>query len=181
MGRNRAPRCFNALLDNNGSVVVKYVYDAWGNCKVLNVSGTEITDGTHVGNKNPFRYRGYYYDAEANLYYLQTRYYDPETGSFVTIDVIYYIDPDSINGLNLYAYCGNNPVMATDPTGTTEWWEWLIGGLIVIGLVVGAVLTGGAVAAVFAGAAIGAGISLGTQALSGSLNWGQFALDTIVG
>ena len=71
--------------------------------------------------------------------------------------------------------------MHSDPYGTTEWWEWLIAGFIVIGLVVGSVLTGGAVAAVFAGAAIGGAISYGTQAISGTLNWGQFVLDIGVG
>ena len=66
---------------------------------------------------NPFRYRGYYYDEETGLYYLKSRYYDPEAGRFITIDDISYIDPDTINGLNLYAYCGNNPVMNVDPNG----------------------------------------------------------------
>ena len=59
---------------------------------------------------NPIRYRSYYYDAETKLYYLKSRYYDPELGRFMTIDDISYLDPDTINGLNLYAYCGNNPV-----------------------------------------------------------------------
>ena len=71
--------------------------------------------------------------------------------------------------------------MYTDPNGTTAWWEWLIGAVVVVGLVAGAVLTGGIVAAAFAGAAIGGAISYGTQAVSGELNWGQFALDIGVG
>ena len=71
--------------------------------------------------------------------------------------------------------------MYTDPNGTTAWWEWLIGAVVVAGLVAGAVLTGGIVAAAFAGAAIGGAISYGTQAVSGELNWGQFALDIGVG
>ena len=50
---------------------------------------------------------------ETGLYYLQSRYYDPETGRFVTIDDIAYLAPNTVNGLNLYAYCGNNPVMYT--------------------------------------------------------------------
>ena len=90
-------------------------------------------------------------------------------------------DPQTINGLNLYTYCGNDPVMYTDPYGTTEWWEWLVGGFVVAGLVVGTILTSGAVAAVFAGAAIGGAISYGTQVVSGELDWGQFALDIGVG
>ena len=69
---------------------------------------------------NPFRYRSYYYDTETELYYLQTRYYDPELGRFISQDSIEYADPETINGLNLYAYCGNNPVMNVDPTGTFQ-------------------------------------------------------------
>ena len=170
-----------AIIDNSGVTVVQYNYDAWGNHKVLNASGVEIVTVNDIGNLNPFRYRGYYYDTETGLYYLQTRYYDPVVGRFISRDSIEYADPERINGINLYAYCGNNPVMHSDPYGTTEWWEWLIAGFIVIGLVVGSVLTGGAVAAVFAGAAIGGAISYGTQAISGTLNWGQFVLDIGVG
>ena len=121
-----------ALLDSAGNVVVKYVYDAWGNHAVLDGNGNDITDANHIGNLNPFRYRGYFYDVETELYYLQTRYYDPEIGRFITIDSIEYLDPESINGLNLYAYCGDNPVMGYDPNGTWDWdkfWEAL--GLIV--------------------------------------------------
>lgn len=90
--------------------MVEYSYDAWGNCTVTkNVGGTaEI---------NPYRYRGYYYDEETELYYLQTRYYDPRTGRFLNADSVEYADPETLNGLNLYAYCGNNPVMGFDPTG----------------------------------------------------------------
>ncbi len=70
-----------------------------------------------IAELNPFRYRGYYYDEETGLYYLQSRYYDPEIGRFMTIDSINYADPETINGLNLYAYCGNNPVNNIDPEG----------------------------------------------------------------
>ncbi len=72
-----------------------------------------------IANLNPFRYRGYYYDTETKFYYLQSRYYDPEVGRFISQDSIEYADPETINGLNLYAYCGNNPVMFIDPTGTS--------------------------------------------------------------
>ena len=98
-------------------VVVKYVYDAWGNHAVLDADGIDIDDSNHIGNLNPFRYRGYYYDVETGLYFLQTRYYDPETGRFISQDSIEFAEPETINGLNLYAYCGNNPVMNVDPTG----------------------------------------------------------------
>ena len=98
--------------------MVKYKYDAWGNHAVLNPDGSENENSTFIGNVNPFRYRGYYYDTETGLYYLKSRYYDPETGRFITIDDVSYLAPDTINGLNLYAYCGNNPVMNVDPNGT---------------------------------------------------------------
>ena len=105
-----------ALIDSNGNVVVEYKYDAWGNQEI------EISDTTYenLAKANPFRYRGYYYDEETGLYYLKSRYYDPETGRFITIDDISYLDPETINGLNLYAYCGNNPVMNVDPYGNSE-------------------------------------------------------------
>ena len=118
------PRKYLALLDKNGNTVVKYTYDAWGN--------HTVEDGTEcgLGTLNPFRYRGYYYDTETGLYYLQTRYYDPEIGRFVTIDDVAYLDPDTVGGLNLYAYCNNNPVMCVDPMGTFLW-------NVLIGVVVG--------------------------------------------
>ena len=90
-----------ALLDNTGAVVVKYNYDAWGMCQTTVVDSSATT----IAELNPFRYRSYYYDTQTDLYFLKTRYYDPETGRFMTIDDISYLDPESINGLNLYAYC----------------------------------------------------------------------------
>ncbi|MBE7061823.1 MAG: RHS repeat-associated core domain-containing protein, partial [Clostridiales bacterium] len=111
-----------ALIDINGTILARYIYDAWGNHKVVDNAGVEITDQTHVGNLNPFRYRGYYFDTETGLYFLKTRYYDPQVCRFITIDSIEYIDPETINGLNLYAYCGGNPVMNIDPTGHS-WWS----------------------------------------------------------
>ena len=123
-----------SILDNTGNVVVNYTYNAWGEHKVLNPDGTENTAADFIGNLNPFRYRSYYYDTETGLYYLKTRYYDPETGRFLNADDISYLDPHTVNGLNLYAYCVNNPVMYVDAFGTApKWWEWLISGLAVVG------------------------------------------------
>ena len=113
--------------------MVEYKYDAWGNHAVLDANGADINDASHIGNLNPFRYRGYYYDTETGLYYLKSRYYDPETGRFITIDDISYLDPETINGLNLYAYCGNNPVMRIDSKGNdwNSFWSgvanWFVG------------------------------------------------------
>ena len=110
-----------ALIDNNGNTVVEYKYDAWGNHKVVDANGNEVTSSTHIGNLNPFRYRGYYYDVETGLYFLKSRYYDPEVGRFLNMDAIQYADPESVNGLNLYAYCGDNPVKNIDPYGNNFW------------------------------------------------------------
>ena len=108
--------------------MVRYRYDGWGKQKVMNPDGSENESSTFLGNINPIRYRGYYYDIETGLYYLKTRYYDPEIGRFITIDDTSYLAPDTINGLNLYVYCGNNPVMNVDPEGTS-WWSSLWNGI----------------------------------------------------
>ena len=68
-----------AITNGSGITVARYTYDAWG--KVLTVkdaNGNNITSTTHIANINPFRYRSYYYDKETKLYYLQSRYYDPQ-------------------------------------------------------------------------------------------------------
>ena len=107
-----------------GIITLKPIaYDAWGKCQIeLDISGCNL------GVLNPFRYRSYYYDVETNLYFFKTRYYDPEIGRFMTIGDLSYLNPDSINGLNLYAYCGDNPAMRTDPIGCSWWnpftWNW---------------------------------------------------------
>ena len=101
-----------AIIDESGKVVIKYTYDAWGKCNI-----DFDKTGFGLGWLNPFRYRGYFYDADLGLYYLKSRYYDPKTGRFISQDSVEYIDPETINGLNLYAYCGNNPVMYVDPNG----------------------------------------------------------------
>ena len=92
-----------------GQVVAKYTYDARGNCTVTNAAGYA------VGDKNPFRYRGYYYDTETGLYYLNSRYYNPEFGRFISADGL--IDNRGATSRNLFAYCGNNPVNRSDLSG----------------------------------------------------------------
>ncbi|MCI8368147.1 MAG: RHS repeat-associated core domain-containing protein [Clostridia bacterium] len=109
-----------AIIQWPNMIVARYEYDAWGNHVVTDKNGNPITSG--IGVLNPFRYRSYYYDTETELYYLQTRYYDPELGRFISQDSIEYAAPETINGLNLYAYCANNPVMYVDPTGTMPKW-----------------------------------------------------------
>jgi RHS repeat-associated protein len=98
------------ICDKNGTEIASYAYDAWGNPEV-----TYDTNG--IAKLNPFRYRGYYYDVTTNLYYLQSRYYSPELSRFLNADCISELDPETLNGLNLYAYCGNNPITRIDSTG----------------------------------------------------------------
>ena len=100
-----------AILNNSGTAVVAYTYDAWGN--VLTTTGSlASTLGTH----NPLRYRGYVYDTETGLYYLQSRYYDPTTGRFINTDA-YASTGQGILGNNMFAYCNNSPTSFTDHCG----------------------------------------------------------------
>ena len=97
-------------------------------CDITNLEASTI------GTINPFRYKGYYYDEETKLYYLTSRYYDPEVGRFITPDYINCLDPKSITGLNLYAYCVNDPVNYSDGSGhMPEWAQWVVGVALVIG------------------------------------------------
>ena len=100
-----------AILNTSGEVVVTYEYDPWGN--ILSTSGSMAAT---LGADNPFRYRGYYYDTESGLYYLQTRYYDPAVGRFINADG-FTSTGQGFLGNNMYAYCLNNPISYTDPSG----------------------------------------------------------------
>ena len=113
-------------MDESGVRVVEYIYDAWD--KLISSTGTLATT---LGADNPFRYRGYYYDTETGLYYLTTRYYDPEVCRFISAD-IYMSTGQGVLGGNMWAYCGNNPVNRYDIDG--DFWH------IVIGAAVGAVV-----------------------------------------
>ncbi|MBE6533948.1 MAG: RHS repeat-associated core domain-containing protein, partial [Ruminococcaceae bacterium] len=105
------------ILNSNGQSVVQYAYDAWG--KVISVTGA-MKDS--VGQYNPFRYRGYYYDTETGFYYLNSRYYDPEVCRFVNADG-YVSTGQGIIGNNMFAYCNNNPVNMIDNVGTWPCWN----------------------------------------------------------
>lgn len=112
--------------------LISYTYDAWGNSKITYHSGSLNSSV----NNNPFRYRGYYYDADFGLYYLQTRYYDSNTGRFINADG-YVSTGQGILGNNMFAYCNNNPVMFVDPTG--EMSALAIVGIVVVGVIAVAV------------------------------------------
>ena len=101
-----------AIIDDYAERVVNYEYSAWG--ELLSVTGSKADT---VGVLNPFRYRGYCYDTETGLYYLNSRYYDPVTQRFVNGDG-YASTGQGILGNNMFAYCLNNPVNMHDLTGS---------------------------------------------------------------
>ena len=107
------------IFDTEGNLMVKYSYNAWGvPIEIVDGNGTDVSkDRTHVANKNPYRYRGYYYDVETGLYYLKTRYYDPITCRFINQDSLLGANKD-IYSYNLFAYCSNNPTNLEDQDGT---------------------------------------------------------------
>jgi len=98
------------ILDLTGNLVVQYSYDSWG--RPISVTGSLVST---VGQANPFRYRGYYYDQETQLYYLNSRYYDPQTGRFINADGL--VTSGGLLGNNMFAYCENNPVNRCDCSG----------------------------------------------------------------
>jgi RHS repeat-associated protein len=139
-----------ALLDPSGDVEAEYRYDPWG-------AVTVIPNNNQIGNLNPLRYRGYYYDSEAELYYLQSRYYDPALGRFINADTCATTDPDGFLSCNMFSYCENDPVNRRDITGFFP--------QVVLGAFVGA-LWGIADACI---AAALSGEDIGNAALEGAL------------
>ena len=123
-----------------GNLLVSYIYDAWGKVTATDVAST--TESATVLAKNPYLYRGYRYDVETGLYYLNSRYYDPGTCRFINPDDTSYLGVNSgINSYNLFAYCGNNPINLVDYSGNIA--------SNVIGAVIGGVI--GAVGGTFLG------------------------------
>ncbi len=98
-------------------LIATYEYDSWG--RILSIkdsSGAYITDSNHIAIINPFRYRSYYYDSETNLYYLNSRYYNPEWGRFLNIDDYLGVGKNYLS-CNLYIYTNNNYINAYDSSG----------------------------------------------------------------
>ena len=148
-----------AIYDTAGTKVGGYAYDAWGNCTItLNTNS--------IATKNPIRYRGYYYDEESGLYYLNARYYSPTWRRFISPDDTAYLDTENSNGLNLYTYCNNDPVNYADPSGNSVIASILIGfaisSLVGWGLsaIFGSQIAGGIGSVGGGAAAISTGISL---------------------
>lgn len=149
--------------------------------RIKSRKNTEID--TFVLHNNPFRYRGYYYDVETQLYWVSSRYYNPEWGRWISPDSIEYLNPESINGLNLYCYCYNNPISYSDPSGCLpQWAMWLIGGVVIAGLAIATIATGGAAGGVagfiLAGALKGAVVGAVSGALvNGTISGISSAID----
>ena len=93
-----------ALLNSAGVLVASYNYGAWGNYSVHGADGKKTTDPTFIGHINPLRYRGYYYDRETRLYYLQSRYYDFANCRFINADTFATTDANGFLSANMFAY-----------------------------------------------------------------------------
>ena len=125
------------ILDLCYSQVVSYEYDSWGNIlSIKDSQGNEITDTTHIGLINPFRYRGYYYDNETKWYYLNSRYYNPEWGRFLNMDSYAGEIGGNILSHNPYIYVLNNPIVNFDTPGTFAL-SLIAGTGVLIGMVAG--------------------------------------------
>ena len=160
------------FVDSNGTQVVAYTYDAWGN--ILSTTGS-MADS--LGVANPFRYHGYFYDTETGLYYLVDRYYNPQQGRFISTDSELAGAGETVHGYNLFAYCHNNPVNMGDPDG--NWPKWakkiVAAAAIAIAVTVVAAITvatagaGTAIACAAVGAAKGAIIGFAVGAVTGAV------------
>ena len=160
-----------AVYDYAGSLVVRYAYNAWGAVSETEY-GSEYDESSFAVECNPFRYRGYYYDTETDLYYLNSRYYDPAVGRFLNADGVDFLGTDEgLLSYNLFAYCLNDPVNRTDDSGNLSIKNWIkIGvGAIALGAAIAlTVATGGGAAAV----AIGVAKVVGSVALSTAVSAG---------
>ena len=122
-----------AVYNQSGTKLINYTYDAWGSTTTAYLNG----GGSTAAKFNPFRYRGYYFDSETGSYYLQSRYYNPTWGRFISADnfSVMGATPTSLTDKNLFSYCDNNPINRTDDDG--EFWHIIAGAAI--GGVIGAV------------------------------------------
>ncbi len=141
-----------AIYNANGQRIANYRYDAWG----YHIPEDDDDENLAIKNINPFRYRSYYYDTETCLYYLESRYYDPELCRFLNPDTIDYLgDGEEMHNYNLFAYCGNNPVMYSDPTGHIPFFLLTALALGVVGAAVGGLIANQTESNILAGMGIG--------------------------
>ena len=141
------------IYNASGTLVGSYTYDAWGRV----TENATSADTQNITETNPIRYRGYYYDTETRLYYVNSRYYDPAVKRMLNADddSLSTATPQGLTDKNYFAYCDNNPVVRVDSNG--EFWNYVVGA--VVGGAIGAVSTaiaGGDAKAVVLSAGIGA-------------------------
>ena len=106
------------IYDDTGDMLVRYDFDAWGRLRTTWYKNDDYAAYSYIGNINPIRYKGYFYDRDTGFYYLQSRYYDPITGRFLNVDDVRILnDTYHLLGNNMFSYCANNPVMFSDSTG----------------------------------------------------------------
>ena len=163
------------IYNGAGELKAHYEYDAWGNViSITDNNGNVITNPDHIGNLNPFRYRGYYQDTETGLYYLMSRYYDAVTHRFINADGYFQAGTSILDG-NTFVYCGNNPIYSSDPTGSSIIFGALIGGAteffgqIISGKSIDEVDWGSVFVSAGTGAILGAVDVLGVGAVAGVL------------
>ena len=107
-----------AIVDENGEILVRYTYNAWGAVEFIVPFGIDPAVTTVLATVSPFTYRGYCYDFDLGLYYLQSRYYDPEICRFINADSTDYLGATgTLLSYNLFAYCENDGVNYTDYVG----------------------------------------------------------------
>lgn len=175
------------LLNSNYEKVVNYEYDSWGNLlSIKDNEGNIITASDNIGIINPFRYRGYYYDEESSLYYLNSRYYNPSWCRFLNADDATLIGENKgLLSYNLYIYCDNNPVNRFELNGNwslPNWAKIAIGVAAIAVGVIATVATHGAATPVLvsslkfaaASAAVGAVTGAGISAISYRVSTGSW-------
>ena len=115
------------IVDENGNSIAIYAYDQWGKPTQMRQPTTTTVD---LVNYNPFLYRGYVYDSDSGLYYLQSRYYDPVTGRFLNADgeEVLICQQNSILQANLFTYGYNNPIVTKDVHGNLP--GWVVSGIV---------------------------------------------------
>lgn len=177
------------LIGRTEKVYATYTYDAWG--KLIGITdrnGDSLMNkqatSSALANRNPLRYRGYYYDVETGFYYLQSRYYDPANHRFINADAYSSTDSSDAVSCNMFAYCNNNPVNDRDDDGQLSWLAKIAIGVAAIAVGVGVTaLTGGAalpalvagVKAACVAGAISAGTSAATTALHSAASGDSFS------
>lgn len=185
------------IVDKNGNMVVQYKYTAYGQCTI-------ISNNMVLANLNPFRYKGYYYDNESGMYYCHSRYYVPEWCRWLNADSPNFLQLESLNGMNLFAYCGNDPINYSDDMGNLP--KWVGSALKILGAVgvvlavtaltvatagmaaaalgastavIGAVVTGAAV-----GGLVSGGLEIGAQVYENGvddIDLGSVAIESFTG